>query len=80
MDTTDHDLPAHELLALKEVRLTGRLTNRALVARLFTVGAIGHCDDGGFELTARGKNLLVRGSPALWSFAPSSRRRADLPN
>ncbi len=77
MDTIE-DMSTHELLALKEVRLTSRLTNAALLVGLFEMGAIRRCDDDRLELTARGRNLLVRGLPALWSFALPEQRRAPL--
>jgi hypothetical protein len=59
------DLSRHELLALREIRLTGQTTQKILVRQLLDEQII--VDVEGFlALTSKGKSLLVRGSPSLW--------------
>ena len=59
------DLSRHELLALKEIRLTGRTTQKVLVRQLLEDEIIVEAE-GCLDLTSKGKSLLVRGSPSLW--------------
>jgi hypothetical protein len=58
------DLSRHELLALKEIRLTGQTTQKSLVVldEKIIVDV-----EGCLDLTCKGRSLLVRGSPSLWS-------------
>jgi hypothetical protein len=59
------DLSRPELLVLKEIRLTGQTAQRILVRQLLDEEII--VDVGGcFDLTSKGRSLLVRGSPSLW--------------
>jgi hypothetical protein len=59
------DLSRHELLALREIRLTGQTTQKILVRQLLDKQII--VDVEGFlALTSKGRSLLVRGSPSLW--------------
>ena len=59
------DLSRQELLALKEIRLTGQTAQRILVRQLLDeeiIVNVGGC----LDLTPKGRSLLVRGSPSLW--------------
>ncbi len=60
------ELSPHELIALREIRLTGRLSDHALVGQFIQDELIVCFETGDFELTARGKYFLVRGSTSLW--------------
>jgi hypothetical protein len=60
------DLSRHELLALKEIRLTGQTTQKSLVGQLLDEKIIVDVE-GCLDLTCKGRSLLVRGSPSLWS-------------
>jgi hypothetical protein len=60
------DLSRHELLALKEIRLTGQTTQTVLVRQLLDENIIIDAE-GYLDLTSKGRSLLVRGSPALWA-------------
>ena len=59
------DLSRHELLALREIRLTGQSTKNFLVRQLLDEKIIVDVE-GGLDLTSKGRSLLVRGSPSLW--------------
>jgi hypothetical protein len=59
------DLSRHELLALKEIRLTGQTTQTTLARQLLEEKIIVDAD-GFLDLTSKGRSLLVRGSPSLW--------------
>lgn len=59
------DLSRHELLALKEIRLTGQTTQKILVRQLLDQKIIVDAE-GCLDLTSKGRSLLVRGSPSLW--------------
>ena len=63
------DLSRHELLALKEIGLTGKTAQPALASRLLDVGIVVDVEGGFLELTSKGRSLLVRGSPSLWDIA-----------
>ena len=56
-----------ELLALKEIRVTGQLADRGLAARLIDKEVVAESENGQLELTAIGRRVLLRGSPALWA-------------
>jgi hypothetical protein len=59
------DLSRHELLALREIRLTGQTTQKILVRQLLEDEIIVDTE-GNLNLTSKGRSLLVRGSPSLW--------------
>jgi hypothetical protein len=59
------DLSRHELLALREIRLTGQTTQTILVRQLLDEKIIVDAE-GNLNLTSKGRSLLVRGSPSLW--------------
>jgi hypothetical protein len=59
------DLSRHELLALREIRLTGQTRQKILVRQLLDEKIIVDVE-GCLDLTSKGRSLLVRGSPALW--------------
>jgi len=63
------ELPRHELLGLREVWLTGRAIDRMTAVQLMQDDLIATSPCGALELTAKGRRLLVRGSPALWDMA-----------
>jgi len=63
------ELSRSELLALKEMQLTGQITNRTLTLHLRNDDIIVQFQDGRLQLTAKGRRMLVRGSPSLWDFA-----------
>jgi hypothetical protein len=63
------ELSRCELLALKEVRLKGRATDRTLALQLINDGLIIGSPIGYLKLTDKGRRMLVRGSPSLWEFA-----------
>jgi hypothetical protein len=63
------ELSRRELLVLKEVCLTGQTAERALVGQLVDEKIIVDVEDGYLDLTAKGRSLLVRGSPSLWENA-----------
>jgi hypothetical protein len=68
MENSD-ELSRNELLALKEVRLTSRLSDNALAQRLIKDNLIIGSPKGYLKLTAVGQRMLVRGSPSLWTAA-----------
>ena len=68
METSD-ELSRNELLALKEVRLTGRLSDNALAQYLIKGSLIIGSPKGYLKLTATGHRMLVRGPPSLWGVA-----------
>jgi len=61
-----HELSRRELLALKEIRLTGQTNDQIMALKLFNDGMIFQALDGCMELTGNGRRMLVRGSPSLW--------------
>lgn len=63
------DLSRREVLVLREVRLTGRTTAPSIAQRLSTDELLVLGRDGRMRLTAKGRSLLVRGSPSLWDIA-----------
>ncbi len=60
------ELLRHELLALIEIRLTGRTGNCTAMYQLLDNGMIVDLHGGRLQLTSRGRRMLVRGSPSLW--------------
>jgi hypothetical protein len=68
MNTVD-ELSRRELLALKEIRLTGRTADCTIMLQLLNDNMIASFQDGCLQLTAKGRRMLVRGSPSLWDMA-----------
>jgi|APPan5920702963_1055757.scaffolds.fasta_scaffold13130_3 hypothetical protein len=62
------DLSRHELLVLKEIRLTGQTAQKTFVRQLLYEEIIVDVE-GRLDLTSKGRSLLVRGSPSLWGSA-----------
>jgi hypothetical protein len=60
------ELSRRELLALKEIHLIGRTTDRAIALQLYNDDMVIESQDCCMQLTAKGRRLLVRGSPLLW--------------
>jgi hypothetical protein len=65
----EEELSKRELLALKEIHLTGEASDKELVRRFVESDIIADLEVGRFVLTPKGRGLLVRGSPALWEYA-----------
>ena len=63
------ELSKRELLALKEIHLTGEASDKELAHRFVKSDIIADLEVGSFVLTHKGRKLLVRGSPALWDYA-----------
>jgi hypothetical protein len=63
------ELSLRELLTLKQIRLTGRTTDRTMALQLLSEDMIIVSEDGCLQLTATGRRMLVRGSPSLWDLA-----------
>jgi len=63
------DLSLRELLALKEIHLTGQTSNKRLVRKFVEEEMIVDIEVDSLLLTHKGRSLLVRGSPALWDIA-----------
>ena len=63
------DLSLRELLALKEIHLTGQTSNKRLVRKFVEEEMIVDIEVDSLLLTHTGRSLLVRGSPALWDIA-----------
>jgi hypothetical protein len=63
------ELSRHELLALKEIRLTGRTTDPKMALQLLNDDMIIDSQERCLQLTAKGRRMLVRGSPSLWDMA-----------
>lgn len=63
------DLSMRELLALKEIHLTGQTSNKRLVRKFVEEEMIVDIEVDSLLLTHKGRGLLVRGSPALWDIA-----------
>ena len=58
-----------ELLTLKEIRLKGRATDRTMALQLINDDLIIGSPGAYLKLTAKGRRMLVRGSPTLWDVA-----------
>ena len=69
MPSTD-ELSRRELLALKEIRLTGRTSDGAIARQLLDDKMVVDAQGRQLELTAKGRRMLVRGSPTLWDISP----------
>ena len=65
----EKELSKRELLALKEIHLTGEASDKELVRKFIESDIIADLEVGNFVLTHKGRSLLVRGSPALWEYA-----------
>jgi len=63
------ELSRRELMALKEIYLTGQTSDTALTRRLIEAQIVVDTEACGLLLTCMGKSLLVRGSPSLWDLA-----------
>jgi rRNA processing protein Krr1/Pno1 len=63
------ELSRHELLALKEIRLTGRTTDPKMALQLLNDDMIIDSQERCLQLTAKGRRMLVRRSPSLWDMA-----------
>ena len=63
------ELSKRELLALKEIHLTGETSDKRLVFRFVESDIVIDVGIGNLLLTHKGLGLLVRGSPALWDIA-----------
>ena len=61
------ELSRHELLALKEIHLTGQASDKGLVRKFVEQEMVIEVDN--LLLTHKGRGLLVRGSPSLWDIA-----------
>jgi len=63
------ELSLRELLALKEIHLTGQASDKRLVRQFVEAEMIVDIEVDSLLLTHKGRSLLVRGSPALWDVA-----------
>ena len=64
------ELSRHELLALKEIYLTGQTSDKELVRKLVEEEMVVDIEVDNLLLTHKGRGLLVRGSPSLWGVGP----------
>lgn len=60
------ELTPRELSALKQIRLTGRVSDQAVIQKFLDDDLIIAEADDRLQLTAKGRQMLVRGSPLLW--------------
>ena len=63
------ELSKRELLALRELHLTGKMSDQELVRKFVENDIVVDLETSGLLLTHKGRGLLVRGSPALWDVA-----------
>ena len=63
------ELSKRELLALKEIHLTGEASDKELIRKSVDSDIVVDVEVGSLLLTHKGRSLLVRGSPALWNMA-----------
>jgi hypothetical protein len=63
------ELSPRQLAALKQIRLTGRILDRAFADELLSNDLIVQTEDGALHLTRKGRSLLIRGSEMLWDLA-----------
>jgi hypothetical protein len=63
------ELSKRELLALKEIHLTGETSEKELIRKFVNSDIVVDVEVGSLLLTHKGRSLLVRGSPALWDMA-----------
>ena len=68
LETTD-ELSRRELLALRDIRQHGHVTDRVTAQRLQETGMVDELHDGTLRMTSKGRRMLVRGSPSLWNIA-----------
>jgi hypothetical protein len=68
METVD-ELSRREILALKDIQLSGRTTDCATMLKFLNENIIFESQDGRLQLTSKGRRMLVRGSPLLWDLA-----------
>ena len=61
------ELCVRELLALKEIHLTGQGSDNSLVRKFVEQEMIVDIEVDSLLLTHKGRSLLVRGSPSLWA-------------
>lgn len=64
-----NELSRRELFALREIRSTGRTTDRPMELQLLNDDMISKAQDNCLQLSAKGRKMLVRGSPLLWDIA-----------
>ena len=60
------DLSLQELLALKEIYLTGQMSDKNLMRKFVEKEIVVNIENSSMLLTHKGRALLVRGSPLLW--------------
>jgi len=63
------ELSRHELLALKEIHLTGQASDKGLVRKFVEQEMVIDIEVDNLLLTHKGRGLLVLGSPSLWDIA-----------
>ena len=63
------EVSRRELFALREIRSIGRTTDHPMVIQLLNDDLIIKAQDNCFQLSAKGRRMLVRGSPFLWNIA-----------
>ena len=63
------ELSKRELLALKEIHLTGETSDKELIRKFVDSDIVVDVEVDNLLLTNKGRGLLVRGSPALWDVA-----------
>lgn len=66
MDTME-ELSQRELLALREIRLSGRVADHVMLRQLPNDALIADFLGSALDLTGKSLGLLVRGSPSLWN-------------
>ena len=68
METVD-ELSRREILALKDIQLSGRTTDCVTMLKFLNENIFVESRDGRLQLTKKGRQMLVRGSPLLWDLA-----------
>jgi len=69
MEAVD-ELSQRELIALRDIHVSGRADNHLIVRQLIRDGMVVDSDiERQLELTAEGRRMLVLGSPSLWDTA-----------
>ena len=63
------ELSRRELFALREIRSMGRTADRPMEIQLLNNDMIIKVQDNCLQLSAKGRRMLVRGSPFLWDIA-----------
>jgi hypothetical protein len=64
-----NELSRRELLTLRDIFMMGRTTDWLTARELLKADLISETSEGFLQLTAAGRQMLVRGSPTLWSAA-----------